>query len=421
VYRNTLRACRATVALLLGLMASGFGSVIRVPADQPTIQAGIRAAANGDTVVVYPGTYIENIDFLGKAITVKSSGGVKLTIINGNQAGPVVTFSSGETKKSVLSGFTITDGLGDEISDYSGGGVYCNHSSPTIQHNTIIANTAAIGGGIEVFGGSPYILENDILNNIQDPNISGGWGGGISLENGSSATVFGNKISGNLWNGEANGGGGQGGGMALNSAGSPLLENDVIFSNAANDGPGGGIWIIDTSASLIQNLIYSNSAQFGGGVYIDLSSPVYQAVFVNNTLAQNVGNAVGLPGDGSAVYAVGYASNLAFFNNIFASSAGSESFFCSPAGILPTLTANDGFNYSGNGFGGQCADEAGTNGNITADPQFINPDWSNYHLKNTSPAINAGDVSAPDLPTKDLSGKPRIVDGRLDLGAYEFQ
>jgi len=413
--------CEASVALLSGLTGSAFGTIIQVPADQPTIQAGINAAANGDTVLVAPGTYAENINFHGKAIKVKSSNGSKTTIINGNQAGPVVTFSSGETKKSILNGFTITNGLGNEASDYSGGGIYCNNSSPTIQRNIITANTASVGGGIEVFGGAPYIQGNIIADNIQDPNFDGGWGGGISLENGSSASVIGNKISGNLWNGGPNGGGGQGGGIALNSAGGPLLENNEIFSNAADYGPGGGIWIIDTSAFLIQNLIYGNTAQFGGGVYIDLSSTSYQVTFVNDTFAQNVGNGAELPGDGSAVYAVGYDNNLEFSNNIFASSAGRESFFCAPAGVLPELTANDGFDTSGNGFGGDCAGLTGTNGNISADPQFVKPARNNYQLKSTSPVINAGDNSAPGLPKKDLRGKPRIVGGVIDMGVYEFQ
>jgi hypothetical protein len=407
--------------LLSCLAGPAFASTIHVPADQPTIQAAINAAAKGDAVLVSPGTYMENINFSGKLIKVKSSKGSKATIIDGNQAGPVVTFSSGETTKSVLSGFTLRNGLGNQASAFSGGGIYCNNSSPTIQNNTITANTAAIGGGIEVFGGSPQISGNDITGNIQDPNIDGGWGGGISLENGSSATIIGNKISGQLWNGNPNCNCGMGGGLAMNAAGSPFLEDNQIFSNSADFGPGGAIWIVNTSPTLIQNLIFDNTAQFGGGIYIYLPSPNYQAIFVNNTFAGNVGNGQGLPGDGSAVYAVGYDDNLEFFNNIFASSVGRESFFCAPAGVLPTLTANDGFSSSGNGFGGNCAGIAGTNGNISADPQFVKPARNLYQLKSTSPVINAGDNSAPDLPTKDLKGKPRIVGGVVDMGAYEFQ
>ncbi len=71
------------------------GTTIHVPADQPTIQAAINAASNGDTVLVSPATYYENINFNGKAITVASTNGPATTIIDGGQAGAVVTFSGG--------------------------------------------------------------------------------------------------------------------------------------------------------------------------------------------------------------------------------------------------------------------------------------------------------------------------------------
>ena len=89
---------------------AAFSATIHVPGDQPTIQAGIDAAVNGDTVLVAPGTYVEYIDFKGKAITVTSELGPDVTVIDGNQAGRVVTFNSGEGLDSVLEGFTITNG-----------------------------------------------------------------------------------------------------------------------------------------------------------------------------------------------------------------------------------------------------------------------------------------------------------------------
>jgi hypothetical protein len=69
--------------VLLSLTAAGYAAVIHVPADQSTLQAAINAAQNGDTVLVAPGTYFENINFSGKAIRVTSSGGYALTIIDG--------------------------------------------------------------------------------------------------------------------------------------------------------------------------------------------------------------------------------------------------------------------------------------------------------------------------------------------------
>jgi hypothetical protein len=79
----------AFFAIAAGVSASA-QTIIHIPADQPTIQAGIDAAHNGDTVLVSPGTYYENIDFKGKAITVTSSAGAAVTTIDGGGNGPAV-------------------------------------------------------------------------------------------------------------------------------------------------------------------------------------------------------------------------------------------------------------------------------------------------------------------------------------------
>jgi len=100
-------------------------TTIHIPADQPTIQAGIDASVDGGLVLVAPGTYWEKIDFLGKAITVMSVAGADVTVIDGGYCQSpfpplteecincaVVTFSGGETENSVIDGFTIRNGQG---------------------------------------------------------------------------------------------------------------------------------------------------------------------------------------------------------------------------------------------------------------------------------------------------------------------
>src|SRR5580704_3524170 len=94
----------AAVLLTTNLIAQ---KTIRVPADVPTIQGAINMAVNGDVVIVSSGTYPENIDFTGKAITVKGAGAAGATIIDGGAQASVVTFDSGETRNSVLSNLTL--------------------------------------------------------------------------------------------------------------------------------------------------------------------------------------------------------------------------------------------------------------------------------------------------------------------------
>jgi hypothetical protein len=203
-----------------------FSNVIHVPGDQPTIQAGINAAANGDTVQVAPGTYNENINFSGKAITV-SGAQVEIgnqtslaTVIDGGHKGPVVTFSKGEGAQSVLTGFTIQNGNAVSQS-YDGGGILISGASPTIAINNIENNIAAAdGGGIYVNFGSPLIHDNLISNNTEITGYSGGNGMGIYIGGASAAQVIHNLILNN------SAPEGSGGGIVLFAAGSALIQGN---------------------------------------------------------------------------------------------------------------------------------------------------------------------------------------------------
>ena len=146
---------------------------VYVPDDYATIQAAIDDSRDGWIIIVRPGTYFENINFLGKAVTLKStdpddSQVTASTIIDGQQAGSVVTFANNEDSTCVLKGMTIYNGN----SSY-GGGIFCSNTSPSISNCIIRGNTAEKGGGIYCSNSSPNINNCTIGQNFAD------YGGGI--------------------------------------------------------------------------------------------------------------------------------------------------------------------------------------------------------------------------------------------------
>ncbi len=161
--------------IFLALTTKVFAIDRHVPSEYSTIQAAVNACNNGDVVIVSPGTYTgsgnRDIDFLGKAITVKSENGPENCVIDAEYLGQVFTFYNSEDANSVIDGFTITHGQlycepGEPwpISWY-GGGIFCSDGSPTIRNCIISDNFAHFGGGIHAGGhnGSSPIIINCIL------------------------------------------------------------------------------------------------------------------------------------------------------------------------------------------------------------------------------------------------------------------
>ncbi len=403
-------------ALVVPLSGNGLtraANAIYVPVDQATIQGAINAATAGQSVLVLPGTYAERINFNGKAITVASTDGPAATIMDGGLAGTVVTFSSGEATTSLLQGFTITRGT----STFEGAGILVSSSSPTIQGNIIDSNQGCEGIGISITSGSPVIQNNTISNNIQS-TCSGGQGGGISA-GGGSPQIFNNLIFGNHLDL-----GGDGGGIALNASAAVISGNTIRNNRAFNNG--GAISIEnDSRANVIENLIYGNVSTNGngGGVYMIVPSGARGPFFVSNTVAGNTALS------GAAVFVDGFPATTRIVNNVFVAAAGATPLQCSGlrSSTPPLLSFNDAFSPGAAGYGGTCASLAGTAGNISQDPQFVNAANNNFHLQAGSPAIDAGNNSDPNLPQVDLDGNPRIAFGNpatcvntVDLGVYEF-
>jgi len=412
-----------TSALVLALLAGVYlpaateAATIRVPADAATIQQAIDAAVAGDTVLVAPGTYVENINFRGKAIGVVSEQGPAVTIIDGNRAGSVVTFAAGENRNAVLRGFTVRNGA----NSFSGGGVRIQNSAPSIIGNWIVDNGACSGAGIYSSFSSPLIQGNTISRNYVYA-CSGASGLGVYIGGDSAAELIENVITEN--SGFANGGG-----VTLFAAGRAVLRSNVIARNITGGfspcSSGGGIWMVNFSqATIVNNLVVGNAAGCGGGFYWGGSTGV--TTFVNNTFADNDG------AEGSAIEMSGVDTRHVIHNNLIIGKAGQTALYCrnSPTTPSPVVNTSNVFSAGGVAYGGTCADQTGQHGNISVDPLFVQAPFADvpgdYHVQSGSPAVDAGNNAAPQLPATDLDGSARIFDGnfdgdpRVDMGAYEF-
>ncbi|UCC79513.1 MAG: T9SS type A sorting domain-containing protein [Candidatus Zixiibacteriota bacterium] len=371
--------------LILKVLFAGFAymtasaTIINIPADYHTIQQGIDASSDGDTVLVQPGTYYENINFNGHNIVLGSlflttgdTSYIEQTIIDGDSAGSVVTFENGEDNTAIISGFTIQNGSSAAL----GGGISCIYSGPTITYNHIRGNSSigshmidGTGGGIYCSYSDATISHNTIKRNLALGLWTWGFGGGIYCWTSNP------KISDNsIFENHAGGEWGLGGGISLLRS-SPIINNNVIVSNSALHW-GGGIHCFESSPIMVNNTLGDNSAWQGGAIYCEFSSNS----IITNTIcwADSAEDDLEIWADTSSTLTITYCN------------------------IKDSLWAGPG--------------------NISADPLFRDTASGDFHLMSIacgdsadSPCIDAGDLSIFDnlLDCSWGMGGPRS-----DMGAY---
>lgn len=355
-----------------------------------TIQHGIDAMKAGDTVLVAAGTYSgkgnQEISFGGKDIVLMSSEGADHTTIqcvrfcSPFEDCPQVrafVFSGGETESAVIDGFTITGALpgfpqGWPLSWSGGGAIICTKGSgPTIRNCIITVNKGTYGGAIYCDSSSPRIEHNQIVGNfalgICPYGVSGG---GINCVN-SDATIADNSISAN--NAET------GAGIAV-LGGKPTIVRNVITNNHGARW-GAAVSLVDCSPVVEANTVVNNVARKPGPLdECPLGSKVLPATgrYHSDTL-----------GNWSVVNVMG--STIVMENCIVTSNTG-IAICCDSTGDATIQNCNIAMNSEGD-WTGCIADQAGTSDNISADPLFCDADGGDFHLASKSPcapANNAG-------------------------------
>ncbi|MGW8315804.1 MAG: hypothetical protein ACWGNV_09415, partial [Bacteroidales bacterium] len=467
-----IRSLPATFVLTFFFLGYLNGQIIHVPADQPTIQAGIDAASDGDTVLVAEGIYYENINFIGKPITVASeflmdgdTARISRTVIDGSQSvrpdtASVVTLWSGEDTTSVLTGFTITGGTGTlwngneayildgEPGWKVGGGILIWGAGAKISHNIIEANhlvqpvrpvdhnfdSLAWGGGIIalVHENRSLIIEKNVIRNNTITSGTMGCGAGIVLVGGVGGfvDVNGNEIRGNTI--QTDYGMAVGGGMAYHNGylepgtHEILIRNNLILQNAAFGDPdagyleeyaiGGGLFINEyarpVNLQVYNNIFSENECNYrGGGIGIELS----KSELINNTFINNSAEI-----DGNSLWLRHYENSngmdpkatATLLNNIL----WSENESINEVAVDQGNSLLAYYNLIRGGWVG--------NGNIDADPLLM---AESYELSEGSPCIGEGIYSVQvnwisyQAPERDFndSVRPNPVDRWIDMGALE--
>jgi len=389
-------------------------ATILVPEDFATIQEAIDYARDGEIVEVGPGTYRGDgnwdIDFQGKAITVRSSLGPYDTTIDcsGSEGHRGFYFRRSEGSDSVLRGFTIK-GATMPGSNAIGGGILCEYSSPSIVDCVITECAADQGGGIGVFRGSPTIIDC-VIEDCQaggSGQAGSGGGGGVGLIRSSDVTILYSQIRDNSSSRS-------GAGVYCRQSSALFSNCDVSHNTAQGSVQGGGIFCDGSSDIEFENCIISNNtAEIGSGLCAGTSgdSAVEKVIITNCTIADN--------NLGGGIHS--FSSDITIINSIVWANDGNSVTLVNPS-------SNNPVQYS-------CVEggylDYPSQGNIDSDPLFASSSGSDYHLKSFigryqpgsdkwvednidvySPCIDAGDPQDP------VGAEPVTNGKRINMGAY---
>jgi len=238
--------------------------IINVPDDFETIQAAINESEDGDTVLVQPGEYVENINFEGRDIVVMGNPDDPTeVVIDGDENGSVVTFESEEGHDAILTGFTIRNGVAE-----TGGGIFCNNADPTISYCLVTENTAT-----QSYGGGIFCHTSDVIIIhciFRDNEASRLGGGGLGFMSNSNPTISFCSITDN---------------NAIHSAGiyfhhriDAIVTNCTISNNTA-DNYGGGIRLAaECRVTLINSILWDNTPQEASVISNDILTVSYSDI-----------------------------------------------------------------------------------------------------------------------------------------------
>ncbi len=389
------------------------------------IQDAVDMANNGDTVLVTDGIYniggditpgysCSNRVVITKNILVKSVNGRNKTIISG-ASDPINSGNNGNganavrcvylTGNAVLTGFTLSNGFTDVTGGWpflntSGGGAVLNNGG--IISNCIIKSSIAYESGGGIYGYKNGTVENCIIQENRAP-----YGGGFyfregcvaencviqkneSVYSGGGAYCYYGMIKNSVI--KLNYANGNGSGAYCHYG---QIQNSTIKNNTAYWSGGG---VLGENNILVNSLITGNEAYSGGGIFSYSNSVIH-----NCTISDNFAN---YGGGLYSVYGCSVRNSIIYYNHAY---NGIE-YFDEKLGTIISFeycntTPTNGFpNFV------ECFDD---------DPEFVNINTGNYRLFESSPCIDVGN-NAYAVGNWDLDGNQRILDGTIELGAYEF-